>query len=328
MKKFKLNSGNLILLAAFAAGFSILVTASTIADRSAGEVSAAPAVVNTVTDISSYNDEVTKEVAVPMTASADTKANVVSLASESPVRAPEQTAYSVKEYEAPVTMYTSDTVNVRSGAGTDYDKVGKLRWGKELTVTGETDNGWYEVVYEGITAFIKGDYMVKDLPGTPYVFVGDSRTVQMQMAVGSSDKAYIAKVGEGYSWFKNTALSQIPSYAGNGSVMIINFGVNDLGNVSKYISLINSNIDAWTEAGITVYYAAVTPVGDCTTVSNAQIESFNTRMQTELDPRIKWLDGYSYLTQAGFSTADGLHYNKDTYRSLYSYYMSVINSEI
>ncbi len=329
MKKFKINSGNLILLAAFAAGFSILVTASTIADRNAEKVSAAPVIVNTATETATdYNNAAAAEVAVPMTASTDVRTSMVSLSTESETKVSPRTAYSAVEYEAPVTMYTSDTVNVRAGAGTDYDKVGKLRWGNQLQVTGETDNGWYEVIYDGITAFIKGDYMVSDLPGTPYVFVGDSRTVQMQMAVGSSDKAYIAKVGEGYSWFKNTALSQIPAYAGNGTTMIINFGVNDLGNVSKYISLINSNIDAWTEAGITVYYAAVTPVGDCTTVSNAQIESFNSRMQSELDPRIKWLDGYSYLTQTGFSTADGLHYNMDTYRSLYSYYMSVIDSEI
>lgn len=329
MKKININSRNLILLAAFAAGFSIVATATAVVDRNAETVSAAPAVINAIPEsTSSYNNEVTKEITVPVTASADTGTSVVSLATETPAQVSPKTVYSVMEYETPVTMYTSDTVNVRAGAGTDYDKVGKLRWGNQLQVTGETDNGWYEVIYDGITAFIKGDYMVPDLPGTPYVFVGDSRTVQMQMAVGSSDKAYIAKIGEGYSWFKNTALSQIPAYAGNGSVMIINFGVNDLGNVSKYISLINGNIDAWTEAGITVYYAAVTPVGDCTTVTNAQIESFNARMQSELDPRIKWLDGYSYLNQAGYSTADGLHYNLDTYRSLYSYYMSVINSEI
>jgi hypothetical protein len=166
--------------------------------------------------------------------------------------------------------------------------------------------------------------MVTELPSTPLVFVGDSRTVQMQKAVGSTDKAFIAKIGEGYSWFKNTALSEIPSYAGTGTTMIINFGVNDLANASKYIQLVNSNIDAWTEAGITVYYAAVTPVGNCSSVSNAQIENFNARLQSELDPRVQWLDGYTYLTQTGFSTADGLHYNNDTYRSLYSYYMSVI----
>ncbi|WP_158589432.1 SGNH/GDSL hydrolase family protein [Butyrivibrio sp. CB08] len=237
----------------------------------------------------------------------------------------ERTLFTVTRYETPVTMYTSDTVNVRSGAGTDYDKIGKLKWGTETTVMGETDNGWYEVAYNDATAFIIGDFMVTELPSIPMLFVGDSRTVQMKMAVGSTDKEYIAKIGEGYNWFKNTALSEIPHYAGSGTSLIINFGVNDLGNASKYIKLVNSNVDAWTEAGITVYYAAVTPVGEGASVTNAQIEQFNSRLQSELDPRVIWIDGYSYLSQTGFSAPDGLHYSADTYRNLYSYYISVLS---
>ncbi len=237
----------------------------------------------------------------------------------------EKTVYTVTKYDTPVNMFTSDTVNVRSGAGTDYDKVGKLKWGSSIQVTGKTDNGWYEVLFKDATAFIKGDYMVESLPGIPYLFVGDSRTVQLKMAVGSADKAYIAEIGEGYNYFKSTALPGITSCAGNGTRMIINFGVNDLGNADKYIKLVNNNIDTWINAGITVYYAAVTPVGNCPTVTNAQIEAFNTKLQTELDPRVNWIDGYTYLTQSGFSSPDGLHYSSDTYKSLYSYYMSVIN---
>ena len=239
----------------------------------------------------------------------------------------DNSAFTVTRYEAPVTMYTSTTVNVRSGAGTTYDRVGKLSWGSSTTVTGETDNGWYEILYNDATAFISGDYMVPDTPGVPYLFVGDSRTVQLQMAVGNTDKAYLAKVGEGYSYFKNTVLPEIPQAAGPGTDMIINFGVNDLSNAGKYIKLINSNIDAWTEAGIKVYYSSVTPVGESASVTNAQIENFNARLKSELDPRVTWIDSYSYLTQTGFSTSDGLHYNKETYKSLYAYYQYVISQE-
>jgi uncharacterized protein YraI len=323
MKNKRINIRNLILLSAFAGAFSVLGCLAAYADRAS--VEAYPA------DIS--GDEIVSAVASSIDSAAEEvlasneylSTETIQVTSEEAGATLERTVFTVTEYEAPVTMYTSDTVNVRNGAGTDYDKIGKLKWGSETQVTGETDNGWYEVSYGDTTAFIIGDYMVTELPGTPLVFVGDSRTVQMQMAVGSSDKAYIAKIGEGYSWFKNTALSEIPSYAGPGTTMIINFGVNDLANASKYINLVNSNIDAWTEAGITVYYAAVTPVGNCSSVSNAQIESFNARLQSELDPRVQWIDGYTYLSQAGFSTSDGLHYNNDTYRSLYSYYMSVIS---
>ena len=239
----------------------------------------------------------------------------------------ETAPYSITDYETPVTMYASDTVNVRAGAGTDYDKIGKLSWGSAVQVIGATDNGWYEISYNDNLGFVMGDFFTEGLPGVPYLFVGDSRTVQLKMAVGSTDKAYVAKVGEGYNWFKNTALSEISETAGNGTVMVINFGVNDLGNASKYIKLVNSNIDAWTEAGITVYYAAVTPVGSSARVTNDQIESFNSRLKNELDPRIQWIDGYTFLQQNGFNASDGLHYDKTTYKNLYSYYMSVMTTQ-
>ncbi len=63
-------------------------------------------------------------------------------------------------------------------------------------------------------------------------------------------------------------------------------------------------------------------------MSNEQIENFNAKLQAELDPRIKWIDSYSYLTQTGYSTSDGLHYDKNTYRNLYSYYMSVLTADV
>lgn len=324
MKKKHISKRNLILLTAFAAIFSFVVFSAAGRDRDvysnmdAGTLSSKE-LVDSMAD--SIDSAATAAVSVLEGETPET----VTVSNEENTTFLEKTLFTVTRYETPITMYTSDTVNVRSGAGTDYDKVGKLKWGSETTVVGETDNGWYEVAFDDTTAFIIGDYMVTELPSIPYVFVGDSRTVQMKMAVGSSDKEYIAQVGEGYSWFKSTALSEIPSYAGSGTTMIINFGVNDLSNAGKYISLVNNNIDDWINAGITVYYAAVTPVGENASVSNAQIERFNARLQSELDPRVRWIDGYSYLMQTGFSTPDGLHYSADTYRSLYSYYMSVIS---
>ena len=39
---------------------------------------------------------------------------------------------------------TASSLNIRSGAGTDYDKVGSLRLGKVVTILGEA-NGWYQI---------------------------------------------------------------------------------------------------------------------------------------------------------------------------------------
>ena len=332
---------NLIILIAFAAAFSILLGVSLgIADSS--EIASAAELSSTVT-VSSLTLGANNTQGIPLEEylaangllfedeeDADTEEEADEEEEEEEILVDEATEsdgsyYTVTKFGGEVPMYASDTVNVRSGAGTDYERLGKVAWGTEVTVTGVTDNGWYEVLFKDMYGYIRGDYVVSEMPGVPYLFVGDSRTVQMEMAVGTTDKAYVAKVGEGYSYFKNIALSEIQKYAGNGTKMIINFGVNDLSNASKYISLVNSYIDTWENAGVTVYYSAVTPVGGSASVTNSQIEAFNAKLQEGLDPRVHWIDSYTYLTQTGFQSSDGLHYNKSTYKNLYSYYMSVIN---
>ena len=232
--------------------------------------------------------------------------------------------FTVTEYETEEILYANTRVNIRAGADTTYDKLITVPVGTQVTVNGETDNGWYQVIYNGELGFMKQEYLQRVKPGTPLVLAGDSRTVQMSMAVKNSSHAWIAKVGEGYTWFSQTAISQIDAQLGEGSILILNFGVNDLGNVSKYIKKVNAKLDTWLASGATVYYASVGPVGSGASVTNEQIESFNRQLQEGLDSRIGWIDEYDYLSQRGFSSNDGLHYNFDTYRDLYSYYMSRI----
>ena len=73
--------------------------------------------------------------------------------------------------------------------------------------------------------------------------------------------------------------------------------------------------------------AAVTPVSDYPTITNSEIEEFNSEMKSGLDSRVGWLDGYSFLQNTGFSTGDGLHYNSDTYKTLYTYYMHQVAAQ-
>ena len=235
-----------------------------------------------------------------------------------------ESAYTISVYENDLTLYTNDRVNIRTGAGTEYDKLLTLSRGAAVDVTGETTNGWYQAFYKGNVGYIKSDYLGEKVPATSFVFAGDSRTVQMSQAVKKSQYTWIAQVGEGYDYFVNTAIPQIDASVGDGTVVIINYGVNDLHNVDKYISKVNSKIDSWIAAGATVYYAAVLPVSNYPTITNADIENFNNTLHNGLDSRIGWLDGYSYLQTNGFNTADGLHFDFDTYRNLYSYYMSKI----
>ncbi len=232
--------------------------------------------------------------------------------------------YSITVYDEDEKLYTTARVNVRKGPGTGYDKLCTLTIGTAVTVTGETDNGWYQILRDGTVGYIRSDFLGEKTVATSYIFAGDSRTVQMSQAVSKSEHTWIAQVGEGYDYFVNTAIPQIDASITDGCVIIINYGVNDLHNVDKYISKINSKIDSWIEKGATVYYAAVLPVSDYPTITNADIESFNSTIRSGLDSRIGWLDGYTYLQTYGFNTADGLHFDYDTYRNLYAYYMSEI----
>lgn len=340
MNRYKEKKRNLIILVAFAAIMSLVLAVSffdnkTLEVASAAESSSTEVLVkeelgSDLQPNATSSDIVNPDV-VDETISDDSDApddqEIAASATENSVAAVAGPTYTVTKFDTVYTLYASDTVNVRAGAGTEYDKIGRVNWGAAVEITGVTDNGWFEVLYNGVTAFIRGDYIVSEMPGIPFLFVGDSRTVQMQMAVGSTDKAYIAKIGEGYSYFRDVAIPAIAQNAGQGTTMIINFGVNDLANAKKYANLVNANIDAWINAGITVYYSAVTPVGSNASVSNAQIEAFNTTLKDNLDPRVNWIDSYAYLSQTGFSSSDGLHYNKDTYKNLYAYYMSVINQQ-
>lgn len=240
----------------------------------------------------------------------------------------ERVEFTVTDIEPAVTMYVNDTLNVRNGADISYDRIGRLYWASAVNVTGETDTGWYRIVYNGETAYVSGDYVQKESPvvTSAVVFVGDSRTVQMSRAVARNNYTWIGKVGMGYSWFSTEALPLVDAYTGEGTKLLINMGVNDLANASKYVKLINSKIDAWDAAGAEVYYASVNPVvdGKCN-ASNAQIEKFNATLQGSLDSRIHWIDSYSYTVSQGFSTSDGLHYSKATSQMIYAYYLNCMS---
>ena len=59
-----------------------------------------------------------------------------------------------------VTYYVcaTDTVNIRSGAGTGYDKVGKMPSGAIADLVDDSVEGWYQVSYNGVTGYVSADY--------------------------------------------------------------------------------------------------------------------------------------------------------------------------
>ena len=170
--------------------------------------------------------------------------------------------------------------------------------------------------------------------GTPVVkpdrvvFVGDSRTVQMEMAVkyDSSVFSFIGESGMGYDWFAGTAVYRTEGKLGPyNTAVIINMGVNDLANVKRYAQLVNRKAAEWKLRGASVFYASVNPVNDgYPTVSNAMITEFNETLRSLLSDDVVWIDTYSYMMNNGYTATDGLHYDTNTYKDLYAYYLSIL----
>lgn len=168
------------------------------------------------------------------------------------------------------------------------------------------------------------------------IFMGDSRTVGMYTAVHGGYSStidskleheyWIAKEGSGYKWMSSTAIPRAESYGIDRSTQIfILFGVNDLGNQSKYLSTINQKAQEWRQKGARVYFVSVNPVyeGKCRNISNRRIEQFNAAMRSSLSYNVNYVDTYSSLypeISQDSSKTDryGLHYKNATYQEIYN----------
>ncbi len=62
------------------------------------------------------------------------------------------------------TMYATETVNVRSGPGANYDKVGRFSTGDAVTVTGRASTGWFRVLIDGKTGYVSNAYLSDTKP--------------------------------------------------------------------------------------------------------------------------------------------------------------------
>ena len=163
------------------------------------------------------------------------------------------------------------------------------------------------------------------------IFVGDSRTGQMANAVGGTaawpGTAFVACFGGGVDWLSTAqAKKDVDQYMTPGSVIILNYGVNDLSRHNDYITTINRYAQDWISKGATVYFASVGPVGENEYGRrNWAVEYFNNQLNNRLDARIGRLNLYVFLAGSGYTTqADGLHYDGATYAAMFRFLMQSI----
>ena len=151
------------------------------------------------------------------------------------------------------------------------------------------------------------------------IFIGDSRTVGIEMQFGGASEEYwSAEVSMGYSWMANTGIPKVEHLIDQNTDVVILMGVNDLGNVSSYANHINMKAAEWKELGARTFFVSVGPVDDrrSPNAKNARIESFNTYMQDNLQD-VYYIDIYNRIRNS-FGSPDGIHFDGATNREIYN----------
>lgn len=163
------------------------------------------------------------------------------------------------------------------------------------------------------------------------IFVGDSRTGMMANAVGGSaaypGTAFLACYGGGVEWLSTAAAKkEIDAYVTPGSIIIINYGVNDLSKHGEYIKVINRYSQEWMAKGAAVYYASVGQVGENQYGKrNWAVEYFNNQLFSHLNANIGRIDLYGYLAMTGYQTeADGIHFVPETSARMFAFMKSSV----
>ena len=155
-----------------------------------------------------------------------------------------------------------------------------------------------------------------------YCFIGDSRFVGIRDNVSPGNVTFIAKVGEGNSYY-NANISSVSALDKNITI-VYELGVNDLNS-----SLCVQNLKDLVSKGFkNIYFATVTPVDEAKakgygySITNAQIASYNSTVTKNLPSGVRVIDCYSFFKSKGFSAPDGLHYDADTYNKWFNYIVS------
>lgn len=173
------------------------------------------------------------------------------------------------------------------------------------------------------------------------LFVGDSRTLGMSMALGTSmplNVDTVCKGGAGIAWFKEVGYKRLVNKIQNlpqesKKAVIINFGVNDLNDYSEYPQYMKEVAKKLQAYGCDMYYMSINPINSAVIKkyrgmhrTEKQINDINKNFYTKLcsgsNKYYKYIDTYNYLRSTGWISNDrndGVHYSKETYLRIYDY---------
>ncbi len=155
------------------------------------------------------------------------------------------------------------------------------------------------------------------------IFIGDSRTCGMKMAVSSNkNDEWICKDSQGYNWFVNEAIPTLKTKLKTNKTynIYINLGVNDFGNINSYISKYKELTKKYKNHNVVI--VSVNPINDSVASSNgymarnSQVAYFNSELKKTKG--IKYCDTYTKLLNSSWKTTDGIHYETNTYKTIYN----------
>ncbi|MDD6071483.1 MAG: SH3 domain-containing protein [Clostridiales bacterium] len=91
-----------------------------------------------------------------------------------PAKTPEP--FTVEAYNPAKAMWTTQNVNCREGASTEYNKVGSLKEHEQVNVTGVASTGWYQITKEdGAVVYVSNKYLTEEAPTTQTIYQYDEK---------------------------------------------------------------------------------------------------------------------------------------------------------
>lgn len=239
-----------------------------------------------------------------------------------------------------------------SSAAPDYEAGELLKISKTTTL--------YATVFNRATEKdISSETMARPAINMKYskvIFVGDSRTVGMNATLNkqmsssvTSGVSFIASAGQGLSWFKSEGYSQLLKEINKTEgtlpiAVVFNLGVNDMANVSNYVSYMTDIASTLKSKNCKLFYMSVNPLNSTMIAkagkgarTEAQVREFNSKIHSGLSLNYKYIDTYNVLMKTGYGTNasyvgtdrdsdDGLHYTTRTYKRIYYYSVIYLNT--
>ena len=156
-----------------------------------------------------------------------------------------------------------------------------------------------------------------------FIFVGDFRTIGMSRVVDIKNYEFITFIAQAngkYDWFLTEGLPKLEQRLNTTDLnynIVLNLGINDTHNGSKYAKLYNELELKYPNHNFIV--VSVNPENEekmietgYKFVGNKYIEEFNENLKKDLSNTIPYIDTYTDLINNGFETKDGLHYTSET----------------